>query len=292
MQRGKTRYSVKDVCGLAGIYTGLDSRPSKSLLLAMAGELRHRGPDGTGVLLDGRIGIAGARLAIVDLEGGDQPLSDERGRFWAMQNGEIYNYVELRSELSGLGHRFATASDTEVIAHAYEEWGPDCLARFNGDFALAVWDRERREVFLARDRFGVRPLFLAEYDGDICFASEGKALLRHPAAGREIDPVGVVDVFTTWSTLPDHSAFKGIRELPSAHYALIGPDGVVRQTRWWDMDFVPEIAAGGGGPGRARGTPGGCHSDPASRRRTGRRVPQRRARLVCRCGNCLEGARP
>ena len=206
----------------------------------MAGELRHRGPDGTGLLLDGRIGIAGARLAIVDLEGGDQPLSDERGRFWAMQNGEIYNYVELRSELSGLGHRFATASDTEVIAHSYEEWGPECLTRFNGDFALAVWDRERRELFLARDRFGVRPLFLAEYGGDICFASEGKALLRHPAAAREIDPVGVVDVFTTWSTLPDHSAFKGIRELPSAHYALIGPDGVVRQTRWWDMDFVPE----------------------------------------------------
>jgi asparagine synthase (glutamine-hydrolysing) len=96
LQRGKTRYSVKDVCGLAGIYTGVDSRPSKSLLLAMAGELRHRGPDGTGLLLDGRIGIAGARLAIVDLQGGDQPLSDERGRFWAMQNGEIYNYVELR----------------------------------------------------------------------------------------------------------------------------------------------------------------------------------------------------
>ncbi|MGZ4317173.1 MAG: asparagine synthase (glutamine-hydrolyzing), partial [Gaiellaceae bacterium] len=228
------------MCGLAGIYTGLDSRPSKSLLLAMAGELRHRGPDGTGLLLDGRIGIAGARLAIVDLQGGDQPLSDERGRFWAMQNGEIYNYVELRSELSGLGHRFATGSDTEVIAHAYEEWGTECLSRFNGDFALAVWDRERREVFLARDRFGVRPLFLAEYDGDICCASEGKALLRHPAASREIDPVGVVDVFTTWSTLPDHSAFKGVRELPSAHYALIGPDGVVRQTRWWDVDFVPE----------------------------------------------------
>ena len=206
----------------------------------MAGELRHRGPDGTGLLLDGRMGIAGARLAIVDLEGGDQPLSDERGRFWAMQNGEIYNYVELRNELSGLGHRFATGSDTEVIAHSYEEWGAECLARFNGDFALAVWDRDRQEVFLARDRFGVRPLFLAEYGGDICFASEGKALLRHPAANREIDPVGVVDVFTTWSTLPDHSAFEGIRELPPAHYARIGPDGVVRQTRWWDVDFVAE----------------------------------------------------
>src|SRR5438093_2203080 len=191
LQRRKVRYSVNCMCGLAGIYAGHDRRPPKSLLLAMAGEVRHRGPDGTGLLLDGRVAIAGARLAIVDLEGGDQPLSDERGRFWAMQNGEIYNYVELRSELSGLGHRFATASDTEVIAHSYEEWGADCLSRFNGDFALGVWDRERRELFLARDRFGVRPLFLAEYGGDLCFASEAKALLRHPAAGREIDPVGI-----------------------------------------------------------------------------------------------------
>jgi asparagine synthase (glutamine-hydrolysing) len=240
LQQGKTSYSVSDMCGLAGIYSGPDRRPAKQLLLAMAGELRHRGPDGTGLLLDGRVGIAGARLAIVDPEGGDQPLSDERGRFWAMQNGEIYNYVELRSELGELGHRFVTMSDTEVIAHAYEQWGADCLQRFNGDFAIAVWDRERRELFLARDRFGVRPLFLAEYGGDICFASEGKALLRHPAASREIDPVGVVDTFTLWSTLPDHSAFKGIRELPPAHYAVIGPDGIARQTRWWDLEFVPE----------------------------------------------------
>lgn len=206
----------------------------------MAGEVRHRGPDGTGLLLDGRIGIAGARLAIVDLEGGDQPISDEQGRFWAMQNGEIYNYVELRDELRALGHRFSTESDTEVIAHAYEEWGADCLRRLNGDFAIAVWDRDRRELFLARDRFGVRPLFLAEYGGDVCFASEAKALLRHPAARRELDAVGIADTFTLWSTLPDHSAFAGIRELPPAHYALLGPDGTLRQTRWWELEFAPE----------------------------------------------------
>lgn len=239
LQSGKTRYSVNDMCGLAGIYAGRGHRPAKSLLLAMVGELRHRGPDGTGLLLDGRMGMASARLAVVDPEGGDQPLSDERGRFWVMQNGEIYNYVELRTQLRELGHRFSTASDTEVIAHAYEQWGLECLQRFNGDFALAVWDRERRELFLARDRFGVRPLFLADYGGDICFASEGKALLRHPAALREIDAAAVVDVFTLWSTLPDRSAFKGVRELPPAHYALIGPDGNTRQERWWDLEFVP-----------------------------------------------------
>jgi asparagine synthase (glutamine-hydrolysing) len=205
----------------------------------MAGEVRHRGPDGTGLLLDGRLGIAGARLAIVDLEGGDQPLSDEQGRFWAMQNGEIYNYVELRAELCALGHRFSSACDTEVIAHAYEQWGPDCLLRFNGDFAIAVWDRERRELFLARDRFGVRPLFLAEYAGDVCFASEIKALLRHPAARRDLDPLGVADVFTLWSALPDRSAFAGVRELPPAHYALLGPEGLIRETRWWNVEFAP-----------------------------------------------------
>jgi asparagine synthase (glutamine-hydrolysing) len=206
----------------------------------MAGELRHRGPDGTGLLLDGRVGIAGARLAIVDLEGGDQPLSDEQGRFWAMQNGEIYNYVELRDELRGLGHRFSSESDTEVIVHAYEQWGPDCLPRFNGDFAVAVWDRETRELFLARDRFGVRPLFLAQYGGDVCFASEAKALLRHPSARRELDPVGIADVFTLWGTLPDHSAFEGIRELAPAHYAVLRPDGSIREQRWWDLEFAPE----------------------------------------------------
>src|SRR4029453_14052053 len=202
------------MCGLAGIYAGPDTRPSASLLLGMAGEVRHRGPDGTGLLLDGRIGMAAARLAIVDLDGGDQPLSDEQGRFWAMQNGEIYNYVELRRELTQLGHRFTTSSDTEVIAHAYEQWGAQCLHRFNGDFAIAIWDREKRELFLARDRFGVRPLYVAEYSGDVCFASEAKALLRHPAAARELDPVGVIDLFTLWSVLPGRYSFKGLVMLP------------------------------------------------------------------------------
>jgi asparagine synthase (glutamine-hydrolysing) len=209
----------------------------------MAGELRHRGPDGTGLYVDGRFGMTNTRLAIVDLTGGDQPLSDERGRYWVMQNGEIYNYVELIAELEQLGHRFATHSDTEVIAHAYEEWGVQCLQRFNGDFAIAVWDRERSELFLARDRFGVRPLFLAEYGGDLCFASEAKALLRHPRARRELDPVAIADTFTMWTPLPDRSAFAGIRELPPAHYVVVGPSGAGPETRWWDVDFEPDLAS-------------------------------------------------
>ena len=165
------------MCGIAGIYARSGRHASPELLLAMAGELRHRGPDGVGLYLDGRFGMSNTRLAIVDLEGGDQPLSNESGRYWVMQNGEVYNYVELQDELRALGHRFETSSDTEVLAHAYEEWGVDCLHRLNGDFAFAVWDRQTQEVFVARDRFGVRPLFLAELDGDLVFGSEAKALL-------------------------------------------------------------------------------------------------------------------
>jgi asparagine synthase (glutamine-hydrolysing) len=225
------------VCGIAGIYARSGRHASPELLLAMAGELHHRGPDGVGLYLDGRFGMSNTRLAIVDLAGGDQPLSNESGRFWVMQNGEIYNYVELQDELRALGHRFETSSDTEVIAHAYDEWGADCLARLNGDFAFAVWDRQAQELFLARDRFGVRPLFLAELDGDLVFGSEAKALFRHPSSRRELDPLGLVEAFTIWSILPDRSAFVGVRELAPAHYLRFGPDGLLEERRWWDHRF-------------------------------------------------------
>jgi asparagine synthase (glutamine-hydrolysing) len=189
--------------------------------------------------------MVSTRLAIIDLAGGDQPLSDERGRYWVVQNGEIYNYVELREELVGLGHAFSTGSDTEVIAHAFAEWGPACLPRLNGDFALAVWDRVKRELFLARDRFGARPLYLATYGNDLCFASECKALLRHPGARRALDPSGLVDSFTLWSILPDRSAFEGIRELAPGHYLLAGEQGIEEERRWWELDFAPadQVAA-------------------------------------------------
>ncbi len=234
------------VCGIAGTYTRVGGHASRTLLLSMGGELRHRGPDGTGLYLDGRLGMVNTRLAIIDLAGGDQPLSDESGRYWVMQNGEIYNYVELQQELESLGHSLQTTSDTEVIAHAYEEWGLGAFERLNGDFAIAIWDRAEQELVLVRDRFGVRPLFLAEFGGDLCFASEAKALLRHPRAERELDPLGIVEAFTTWSILPDRSAFRGVRELPPAHYLRVGPDGIREQRRWWDIDFSSS------GPARSR----------------------------------------
>ncbi len=229
------------MCGIAGIYARPDAEAPEELLLAMAGELRHRGPDGTGLYRDGRFGMTNNRLAIVDLAGGDQPLASEDGRCWVMQNGEVYNHVELRAELEARGRRFSTTSDTEVIAQAYAEWGPACLDRLNGDFAFAVWDRRERELFLARDRFGVRPLFVAELGGDLVFGSELKAILRHPEARRELDPAGLVESFTTWCIPPDASSFPGIRELAPAHYLRAGPEGIREERRWWDIRFSDEV---------------------------------------------------
>ena len=154
--------------------------------------------------------MANNRLAIVDLEGGDQPLCDERGRFWVMQNGEIYNYVELRAELEQLGHRFATTSDTEVIAQAYAEWGVGCLDRLNGDFAIAIWDRETARRCSSRATASA----CARSSSPSTTATSAspprrKALAAPSAARRELDPVGIADTFVAWTTLPDRSAFPG-----------------------------------------------------------------------------------
>ena len=229
------------MCGIAGVYRRGEAPVPIDVLLAMAGELRHRGPDGTGVYLDRGVGMAASRLAIVDLDHGDQPLSDDQGRYWVVQNGEIYNYVELRSELEGLGHRFQTSCDTEVLANAYAEWGPDCLDRLNGDFAFAVWDVRTRGLFLARDRFGVRPLFIAELGGDFWFASEVKALLRHPQARRELDREALAEFFVTWANPSGRSSFPGIRELPPGCSLRVSSDGIESPRRWWDLEFAPEL---------------------------------------------------
>ena len=211
----------------------------RGTLLDMAGELAHRGPDGVGLYRDGHVGMVNTRLSIIDLAGGDQPIGTEDGRYWVIQNGEIYNYPELMDELEALGHRFVTRSDTEVIVHAYEQWGLGCLDRLNGEFAFAVWDRVERSLVLARDRFGIRPLFYGTFGGEVAFASEAKALLRHPAAERRLDPFALVETFTLWGVLPDRSAFVGIRELPPGHWVRIGDDGCGEPVRWWDLRFGP-----------------------------------------------------
>jgi asparagine synthase (glutamine-hydrolysing) len=153
------------MCGIAGVFALQDDLepPSVEQLTAMAGALRHRGPDQAGVYRDTRAGLSHARLSIIDLTTGQQPLSNEDGTIWITFNGEIFNYVELREELAGLGHRFRTRSDTEVIVHAYEAWGEKAFDRLNGQWAAALWNRRDRTLVLARDPFGVRPLFVCEH---------------------------------------------------------------------------------------------------------------------------------
>lgn len=226
------------MCGIAGIFSCRTESPTRALMLAMAAELHHRGPDGVGLYLDEGVGLVNTRLSIIDLAGGDQPIGNENGRFWAVQNGEIYNHIELRQELEALGHSFSTHSDTEVIVHAFEEWGEGCLARFNGPFAFAVWDRLERRLFLARDRFGVRPLFLSEMGDGVIFASEAKAILCHPKITRVLDPAAITEAFTLWAPLPARSAFRGIRELGPGCWMRLNADGRREERRWWDIRFA------------------------------------------------------
>lgn len=230
------------MCGLAGIYSRTNSSAPRELLLTMAGELRHRGPDGTVLYLHERFGMINTQLLPGDQGDSEQTFETVSGRYQVMHDGAIYNHHALRAELTGLGHHFAGRSTPEMLAHAFEEWGAGCLQRLTGEFALAIWDEHKRELFLARDAFGIRPLFLAEYAGDFCLASEARALLRHPAASRQLDPAAIVETFTLWSARPDKSSFVGIRELPPGHWLRYGPDGLIEQRQWWDIQFTGAAA--------------------------------------------------
>jgi asparagine synthase (glutamine-hydrolysing) len=230
------------MCGIAGAVgpsgeTSIDA----GLMRRMLGRLRHRGPDQFGVYVAEhgrrRIGLGSARLSIIDLGGGQQPIGNEDGTMWIVLNGEIFNYLELREQLVALGHRFITDSDTEVILHLYEQYGPACLERLNGQFAVAIWDERREELFLARDRVGIRPLFYAQRGELLVFGSEIKSLLAHPALDATIDPVALEQIFTYWSPLAPRTAFRGISSLPPGHWMKIGRDGAMRINRYWQWTF-------------------------------------------------------
>src|SRR5687768_12196775 len=179
------------MCGIAGTFN-LDGKPAdRGCLNEMIEALAHRGPDDRGCHLDGCIGLGHARLSIVDVGGGHQPMTNEDSTLWLTFNGEIFNYVELRRELEGRGHRFATRSDAEVILHLYEEKGEDCVKELNGEWAFAIWDSRRRKLFLTRDRLGVRPLFYTTSSGAFMFASEMKALFTQPGVDAAIDVRGL-----------------------------------------------------------------------------------------------------
>jgi asparagine synthase (glutamine-hydrolysing) len=217
------------MCGIAGIVNLRDglTPPDIDDLRQMVGTLRHRGPDEFGVYRDARAGLGHARLSIIDLITGQQPLANEANTLWISFNGEIFNYLELREELERYGHRFRTRSDTEVIVHAYEQWGASAFRRFNGQWAVALWDGERKTLVLARDPFGVRPLYICEHGGRMYFASEVKAIFAADASiPREFDPVGLQQVFTFWTSVAPRSTFRGVHELPPGCVRTISARGV------------------------------------------------------------------
>ncbi len=231
------------MCGIAGVLDFRGRPAGAPLLRDMIGEVAHRGPDGSGVHVDGPVGIAHARLSIIDVAGGAQPMGGGDGTLWITFNGEIFNYLELRAGLEARGHRFATRSDTEVILHMYEEHGEACVRQFNGQWAFAIWDARRRRLMLSRDRLGVRPLYYARTARGLVFGSEIKSLFAHPDVPRELDLHGLDEVFTFWSALAPRTAFRGVHELPPGHTMLADETGVVRLTPHWRLDYPPSVQA-------------------------------------------------
>lgn len=203
----------------------------------MLGSIRHRGPDEFGIYQAPQAALASARLSIIDLSGGQQPISNEDGSLWIVFNGEIFNYLELRRDLEARGHRLATNTDTEVVLHLFEDLGPDCLRQLNGQFAIAIWDKKRKQLFLARDRVGVRPLFYTRINNALVFASEIKALLEYPGVSAEMDPGALREVFTYWSTLSPRTCFNGIFELPPGSFLTASPGAAPEVRAWWELDF-------------------------------------------------------
>jgi len=229
------------MCGVTGVLQ-LDGQPVPShTVAAMVARLAHRGPDGEGIWTEGPVGLGHRRLAIIDLTpAAHQPMTTEDGSLVITYNGELYNYQELRLELEAAGHRFHSASDTETVLHAYEQWGQRCLGRFNGMFAFAIWNRRSGQLFLARDRFGVKPLYYAQQGGAFLFASEIKALLAHSAMRASICYPALNEYFTFQNILSDRTLFDGVHLLPpgTCMTVTLGDTAAPHQRRYWDYDFT------------------------------------------------------
>ena len=222
------------MCGFGG-YTGA-AREDRALLDRMTAAIAHRGPDERGIFTAEGVGLGHARLSIVGLGDGQQPMSDDTGALTIAFNGEVFNYVELREELRAKGHRFRTASDTEVILHLYEAHGDDCVSHLNGDFAFALWDARRRRMLLARDRMGVRPLFYTRVGGAVYFASEIKALLQVPGVTAQPDPIALDQTFTLWSPIGGRTALKGIHALEPASLMVV-ENGEIATRPYWSLSY-------------------------------------------------------
>lgn len=233
------------MCGISGVYAGASAAPvTEREIVGMAAMLTHRGPDGYGLYASPRVGLASTRLSIVDIEGGFQPLCNERHDVWMVHNGEIFNHVELRAGLVARGHRFATNSDSEVIAHLYEESGPDAWLQLNGQFSVALWDRRTSDLWLVRDRLGIHPLHYAEVGGAVVFGSEAKAIFAGGRIAPAPDAQGLMDTFIRWSPSAPDTVFAGVRQVRPG--TAIRFDADLRRTehRYWSPAFPVAREAG------------------------------------------------
>jgi asparagine synthase (glutamine-hydrolysing) len=228
------------MCGIAGFYNAEGRQEIRvENLRRMLTRIKHRGPDESGIYLNDKIGLGSVRLSIIDLSTGTMPLANEDKSLWIVFNGEIFNYIELKEMLLAKGHVFETHSDTEVIVHMYEEFGPDFVNQLNGQFAIAIWDKKKEALFLARDRVGIRPLFYTTINNSFVFASEIKALLEYPGIELKLSPEALTQYFTFWTALSPHSAFEGVFEVPPGCYMYIDKNGN-KETRYWELPMIKE----------------------------------------------------
>jgi len=229
------------MCGICGIYNFKNAPVDNELLDRMTSIMKHRGPDGEGHYISESIGLGHRRLSIIDLAGGSQPISNEDGMLYVIFNGEIYNYIELGEELRKKGHIFKTQSDTEVIIHGYEEWGKNCVSRFNGIFAFALWDSKKKCLFLARDHLGVKPLYYIHLKDRLLFASEIKSLLQDKDVPREVDIRSLEELFTFRYVPSPNTLFKDIKKLPPAHWMMCSANNIQINKYW---HWTPQIVEG------------------------------------------------
>ena len=233
------------MCGIAGIfnYSQSPNLISDSILKRMTSVIAHRGPDDEGIYIspDRMLGFGFRRLAIIDLSpAGHQPMSTPDGSLWIVFNGEIYNHLELRKTLEAKGYRYRSKTDTETILYAYQEYGLDCIEKFYGMFAIAIWDSRKKELVLIRDRIGVKPLYYTFSNGALLFGSEIKSILEHPSLSRTLNTQALYDYLTFYATPPNETMFKGIYKLEAGHYAVINRNGEMRKTEWWDLNHRTE----------------------------------------------------
>ena len=270
------------MCGIYGILQRSGQRFDPSVIHDMGRAQRHRGPDDSGFFADDELMFGMQRLAIIDVAGGHQPIANEDNTVTAICNGEIYNFRELRQALQAKGHKFRTGSDSEVIVHLYEEHGTDFVSHLSGMFALALWDSTRKRLLLARDRLGIKPLYIAANSGYLAFSSELKSILEIPGFERQIDPAALQEYLALGYVPAPLSMLKGIEKLPPGTLLVADQKGVSKHRYWHLADTEPTAEIGKRVDERHRRDAGICRGVADGQRCSPGRVPERRHRLECR----------